>query len=279
MRDDIVGICQFSFLGSCDWIGTRGTQLIDAETLSARIPKVYDETRLRRRFQAFEAVCLPSLRAQTDQDFSFWVLTSPELPEQWLDRLCTLCETLPQAQIIMSTERSTANALRPNLLHAASQAGRPVIQFRLDDDDALSRHYVARLRADAVRFADMPTFAISYAAGLIYGSFGGEPLRYFRSHQSFVSAGTAARMNAPGRSIFAIAHTHLPRRLPSFIVPDAPSYIQTRWDVSDTAYENGKTWNEWQEEIDEANFRASLEEEFPFLTQTGLGFAITEAPM
>jgi hypothetical protein len=44
------------------------------------VPMLYAEARLARRFEAFETLCLPSIKAQTDPDFSFWILTSPELP-------------------------------------------------------------------------------------------------------------------------------------------------------------------------------------------------------
>ena len=85
MRDDIVGICRFSFLGKCDWAETTGKDGDTARVMARRRAMLYAPDRLARRFAAFERLCLPSIRAQTDGDFQFWLLTSPEMPADGLD--------------------------------------------------------------------------------------------------------------------------------------------------------------------------------------------------
>jgi len=87
LRDDIVGICRFSFLGKCDWAETTGPDGGDPALMARRRAMLYAGERLARRFAAFETLCLPSVRAQADPDFRFWLLTSPEMPREWMERL------------------------------------------------------------------------------------------------------------------------------------------------------------------------------------------------
>lgn len=275
VRDAIVGICRFSFLGKCDWVDTRGTRGRSSEDLAARIPEIYSETRLERRFEAFEKLCLPSLRAQTDPDFEFWFLTSPELPQTALERLHDLCADLPQVRIILSSERTPQDALANELKAAADKAGRPVIQFRVDDDDAFSRHQVARIRKHAPRFADLPGFGLSYGNGLIFGSFDGEPLNYFHAFQGFIGAGAALRMRLPGRCIYSVLHTQIPRYFPAFTCIDGLGYVQTRWDASDSAGVKDR-WPRWFKKIDEAEFQRQIQDDFPFLDGLDLNFVRTK---
>lgn len=272
MHDAVVGICRFSFLGKCDWIETRLALGGSPGVLAGRQPMLYAESRLARRFRAFETLCLPSIKAQTDQDFSFWILTSPEMPEPWLERLVDLCADVPQIQIILSEMRSSTDALRAPLIAAAEQAGRPVIQFRVDDDDAFSRHYVARLRHDARRFSDIPAFAISYPKGLVFGSYDGEPVSFGRAHQNFVGAGAAVRMRGPGRCIYAINHFQLPKHFPAFSAPDGFGYVQTRWDEGDSSSDLEFRWPRWFQQIEASEFQNQLTDDFPFLKGVDLSF-------
>lgn len=273
MRDAIIGICRFSFLGRCDWVETRKRDGGSPEVLQGRIPMLYAGERLERRFEAFEKICLPSIRAQTDPDFSLWMLTSPELPQRWLDKLLALCADIPQIEVIMSAARSPAEALADPLRSAAAAAGRPVIQFRIDDDDAISRHHVARIRRDAQRLNDLPAFGISYPAGLIINSYDGQKTSYWRAHQAFVGAGAALRMRGPGRCIFALNHPSIPRHFPVFTDISGLGYVQTRWEAGDSAVNKRHAqMPHWFSPLGTHQFQKSLAEDFPFLVGQDLGF-------
>ena len=222
MRESIVGICRFSFLGKCDWVDTRSTDGASDEVLTLRQSMLYTEARLRRRFKAFETMCLPSIRAQTDPDFSFWLLTSPELSEPWMQHLAQLCADIPQIRILVSEARLTSDALRPHLRQAARAAGHPVIQFRIDDDDALSRHHVARIRRNAPTFADQPTFAMSNPEGLIFGSLDGREVQYYR-----VSRGLSRPVPPHGWSVRASASMRVRISACPSTIPKSP--VRTAW--------------------------------------------------
>ncbi len=138
---------------------------------------LYAEDRMERRFRLFETFCLPSLIAQRDHEFETLVLIGEDLPTRWRRRLTEAIAALPGARLV---------ALPPLLPHypAIQRAYATVTPqdethwttFRLDDDDALSMDYVARLRALATgvlgfRAAETP-FSISFHRGLLVTSAG-----------------------------------------------------------------------------------------------------------
>ncbi len=273
MRDEILGICRFSFLGKCDWAETVGPEGDSPDLLARRAAMLYAPDRLARRFTAFETLCLPSIRAQTDTDFRFILLTSPQMPKAWLERLQDLCADQPRISLLVSDAASTADALRAPLARAAETAGRPVIQFRVDDDDAFSRHHVARIRRNAARFADLPGFALSWPQGLVYGSYDGAAVTFWRAHQPFLGAGVAVRMRAAGRSIFAFNHFQLPKHFPAFSDISGLGYVQTRWDEGDSVATIVARFPKWFQPLTEAAFRDALRDDFPFLLGRDLGFS------
>ncbi|MDO5643618.1 MAG: glycosyltransferase [Paracoccus sp. (in: a-proteobacteria)] len=273
MADQIVGICRFSFLGKGDWIGMRGSNVIDADALARQAAILYAPERLARRMRAFETMFLPWISAQTDQDFALWILTSPELPADTRARLQELCAGLAQVRIITSDLRVTDDALSAPLAKAAArQDGRPVMQFRIDDDDTLSRHYIARLRAQMRRFDDLGAVAISMPLGIILRSYGTEPLSYWRLNQSFGSAGAAARLWMANRSIYSRNHFALPRALPSFCEPREPGYVQIRWNMGDSAVPAQENWGPHYNQISREAYEAMIADDFPWLADADLGF-------
>lgn len=282
----IIGMCRFSFLGIDDWIDTRkpakGRKIngkprpasAEQDMLTARIPQLYAAGRMGQRMDAFRRMLLPSIKAQTDPDFDLWILTSPELPDQWLEQLDALCADVPQITLLMSDNRRVDSALRGPLLQATDELGRPPIQFRIDDDDALSRHYIARLRAEARRFDDLPGFGLSQSRGFKLSSYGGAPVVFSRSLMNFTGAGAALRLPEPGRSIFSMRHFDIPRRLPAFSSPDLPAYAVVRWDAGDSARERRHDKIHADDRLTADGFRQQAGDDFPFLLDTDFSFII-----
>lgn len=272
MRDAIVGICRFSFLGWDDWVGGRETwQHTPARREKQRLA-LYAPDRLTQRFAAFEQLLLPSIRAQTDPDFSLWILTSDALPEPWMQRLRDLCAGISQISIIVSAAEDVGSALREPLRQAAKANGGPVLQFRIDDDDALSRHFIARLRRAARRLADLPRFAISFPRGLLIRRYGDEPVSYWRAHLPFIGAGAAVRLADPGRSIFAFKHRLIPQEMLALTSVEGQNFVILRWSAGDTAAEQRKNWLRNPVEIPPDEFLRLAEDDFSFLLDQDLGF-------
>ncbi|NHF71720.1 glycosyltransferase [Paracoccus xiamenensis] len=272
MGDAIVGICRFSFLGWDDWVGGREPWQHTPERREKQRLALYAPDRLEQRFTAFERVLLPSIRAQTDPDFSLWMLTSDALPEPWMQRLHDLCAGVEQISIIVSSAEDVGAALKRPLRQAAKANGGPVLQFRIDDDDALSQHFVARLRREARRLADLPRVAISFPRGLIIRRYGKEEVRYWRAHLPFIGAGAAVRLADPGKSIFAFKHRLIPLEMTALSIVEGQSFVILRWDAGDTATEQQKKWPRNAVEIPPDEFLRLTEGDFPFLLDQDLGF-------
>lgn len=197
-------VTRFSFLGTSDW---KSEPSRDQNLLFA-------ETRLRRRFALFEAIALPSLRAQTDQNFHHVVLTSSLLPEWALERLVAICTREREAHPVTVLARPPAPArkhLRKYFREVAS--AEHVVHLNLDDDDALAvgyfadlRQRVARLEEEAADGFDERPRLVSYPRGYCLAFDRGVPSKVYKFLHPFANVGLAMIAPAGGRNIFAIAH-------------------------------------------------------------------------
>ncbi|MEL0286791.1 MAG: glycosyltransferase, partial [Paracoccaceae bacterium] len=89
----VIGICRFSY-------PAEGGVQREHKSLEERCAYLYDPTRLNVRFNCLETLTLPSIRGQSDADFTFAILIGDSLPEAAKDRLKTLTADIPQVQII-----------------------------------------------------------------------------------------------------------------------------------------------------------------------------------
>ena len=142
MRVQMLGLCRFSYLG------LRGFQKEHA-TIEERRAFLYDPRRLQRRWFWFRHVALPAWLDQTDPDFTLVIMTGPDLPQPYLDRLTDLATKVPQLrlELVPPMDRHLPACLRavsPHLDPTADVIG----HFRHDDDDAVAVDYIARARAD-----------------------------------------------------------------------------------------------------------------------------------
>ncbi|MDP5219356.1 putative rhamnosyl transferase [Ruegeria sp. 2205SS24-7] len=139
---DILGLCRFSYLG-------EGGFKMTHDTLDDRRAFLYQQERLVTRFRHFEAITLPSVAGQTDPDFRLLVVIGQDFPAPYLDRLQNLTRHVPQVLIRayppMRHRRVMIRAMRDN--YGAPE--QPSLQFRLDDDDAMGRDFIARFRETA----------------------------------------------------------------------------------------------------------------------------------
>ncbi|MCC5983430.1 MAG: putative rhamnosyl transferase [Rhodobacteraceae bacterium] len=134
---EVIGLCRFSY-------PALGGFQRRHDTPEDRARYLYAPARLEERFRLFETVTLPSLRAQTDPDFTFLVVIGTEFPQR--DRLEALLADLPQAVI----RAFPPGRHRDVMARAITEVRRPglrfSLQFRLDDDDGVGCRFVERLR-------------------------------------------------------------------------------------------------------------------------------------
>lgn len=116
------------------------------ETPDQTAARLYDPERLARRFALFEGLALPSLLAQRDGDFRMVFLIGRDLPPPWKDRLRDHTAALKGARVVELEPLPHYHATRKAFARALPEAASHITGFRLDDDDALDRDHIARMR-------------------------------------------------------------------------------------------------------------------------------------
>ena len=107
---------------------------------------LYDPARLEERFRLFETTTLPCFKEQTDEDFQFLIVIGECLPKPALDRLHDLTAGMKQVRIIAREPMRQRKVMKEILNAARDNPEEPCLQFRHDDDDAVSVDFVERLR-------------------------------------------------------------------------------------------------------------------------------------
>jgi hypothetical protein len=112
-----------------------------------RLNYLFSPERIEERFALFEHVTLPSIRNQTDPDFTLVVVTSSAIPEPYLQRLYNLIEDIPQIALVLKEPENHRRAMRQVMRPYKDPDCDVIAQFRLDDDDAVAIDFVARAKS------------------------------------------------------------------------------------------------------------------------------------
>lgn len=211
---NITGYCRFSWLGASD----TGREIADVEAAQV---KLWNAERMAIRFHLFEHLTLPCLAAQTDQDFRMVVVTSPEMPDIYHQRLEHVTAPHKFIEILNTAERHIAYAIRPIMLERLDGEEKAT-HFRLDDDDALASGYIARLREISPRLHART--AISFPRG-VAGLTDGKAAKHAPMFKSFIAIGLAYVYNEKRlRDPFSMPHRQVVQRWASYIDPGLLAY-------------------------------------------------------
>lgn len=236
LLEPVIGICRFSFCGNGDWAAYSA---VDAQTdidllRLEQAERLYDDARMALRFHLFETFLLPSLKAQKDPNFVLIVLTSDIMPAQHLKRLRALCDSDARLLLIVSDATSVHEALMPEITRLNSFLSRPLVQFRIDDDDCLSADYVHELRRYMLRLGDMMPIAYSRSTGLVVTSYAeDEATHVYQASLPFNSMGTAIRIHGD-RTIFSFGHGALLKRFPAIVDNAGMGFLSIKIDGHDS---------------------------------------------
>ena len=228
----VIGICRFSYPAA-------GGFQVEHDDIAARRDYLYAPDRMAHRFATFETITLPAIAAQTDPDFTFAVIIGTDLPGPMQDRLFAACDAVPQVRI---------TALEPGLRHRPAMKdlalslrddpAAPCLQFRLDDDDAVGRGFVAGLRETAE-----DTRGLWQRHGLAGIDFNHGWL--LRPDATGLAAGARVLTCASaglgivipagdGRGVFNFAHNRLPQVMPVVTRPDPDMFLRGHNDHNDS---------------------------------------------
>jgi hypothetical protein len=222
----IWGHCRFSFFGLSD----TGREIGSREDAFA---KLWHPVRMAVRFHLLETILLPAIRAQTDPDFTFVITTSRIMPDAFHERLATVTADVPQVRILRTPHTDLSKALKSLMTEASVSNTEPSVHFRVDDDDAVSTDYVARLRKASNKVD--PGGMITCPTGVV-GFLDGDVARHavFYKHSIAIGLALVTTARSP-RQPFRIQHVRHSLGVPSYTDPTFPAYHYTLHSVNNTA--------------------------------------------
>ena len=113
-------------------------------------PLHLDAAWLADRFKLFEAFCLPSVRAQSSQNFQWIVLFHPDTPGVFQERIAELQKTLPLFQPEFLGGAFEPEAVAATVRRHVAKHTTHVITSRVDNDDCLADRYIQTVQNRAV---------------------------------------------------------------------------------------------------------------------------------
>ncbi len=221
----IVGVIRFSVLTPTYY----SEQFASLDEIAAHL---FSADRMALRFHLFENLLLPTLKAQSDCDFQFVVLTSECLPPAYLDRLATALEVVPNGHLLPVGPDKHYQLIREayDAMDVGDASHR--VMFRIDDDDAVDLDYISRLRrlADgmaALQPVDVPQ-VISFNRGVYVRLQEGENEVFDACERAPLSVGTAllAPVDYP-RNPYRYNHRKLLQHYCTYSDISTPAFIRT----------------------------------------------------
>ncbi|WP_375174750.1 glycosyltransferase [Pseudooceanicola sp.] len=228
----VIGLCRFSY-------PAIGGFQVDHDTPEARAAFLYAPDRMEDRFRVFESFTLPSLRAQTDPEFTFLIVIGEDLPPAYRARLEAVTDDLPQVEIQAHPPGPHRDVMK-RAINSLRDIRAPALQFRLDDDDALGCDFIARAKEEARARAGMLTgnrhIALDFHNGYVAAP-GPDGLHAKISTVPLTTAALAVAFEPQVRlTVMNFNHTRLPRFMTVDQIDSPPMYVRgySRWNDSRT---------------------------------------------
>ncbi len=260
-RNRIVGLVRFSYPALTGF--TR-----QDEDIAAQIAMLHDRERLETRFRFFEALSLPSLKAQSDRGFETLILVGDGFPEWAMERLRAGIADLEGARIVQLPPMQHYPAMQAAFGSLPDDGCSHLTSFRLDDDDAMDIHHIARLRrmVDGMVQVVNPgtSFCIGHNRGLFLDLSGDAPI--WTDVTEKLPLGVGLAMCAPVESrenIFRRNHRLLHMFFTTLTEGETHGYIRTVHAGNDS---EGKASGQVRL-IGEAKLTAVLRKGFPFMDE------------
>lgn len=232
----VIGLCRFSY-------PALGGFQIEHETPEERAAFLYSPARMDERFGTFEALTLPSLKAQSDPDFTLAIVVGEAMPADLLARLLDMVETMPQAVVIPRAPGRHRQVMRDVIHQLRHDSPLPSLQFRMDDDDAVALTFVQRLREAARDLGPMLDKHRYIGIDFNQGHIARIGLDGIHAKPVFEPLWTPALGMAvapsASRSIMNFSHAKLTRLMPVVSLPGVDMFVRGHNDFNDSRQKDG----------------------------------------
>ncbi len=204
---------------------------------------LYDPARLKHRLFLLEHVVLPSLRHQSDQDFTLVLVMGDNLPKATRKKVLQLIGDIPQIHPVFVEEGGQSKTVFRDAINALKDADAvATAQFRLDDDDAVGVDFVKLTRE--IFEMTRPMFEKSGIFGLDYSR--GFVMKTMDAGCEFIPI--SIRLWAPGMVVFSSSkrkkcvldyhHLRLWHYMPTLMWNDRPMFIRGAHHSNDSDIKN-----------------------------------------
>ncbi len=178
---------------------------------------LYDKDYLERRFEIFAEITIPSVASQTCKDFTFLVLFDPLTPRGWLQRFAALATRTNMQIAMVANDDDIAAVLKPFIPAACEW----IITTRLDNDDAISTDFIARVQRAA---RPLQCCFINLCRGLVYDMVARQLFHRCYLYNPFVSV---VETSSNFRGIYAYSHSQIHCHGPVVYDWGPPAFLQS----------------------------------------------------
>jgi hypothetical protein len=168
------------------------------------------------RLRLFETYCLPSVIAQSDQNFTWYLYFDDSTPQKYLDRVAAAIAARDNI-FIKRCALWEGSTLVGDLVAGLDERTRWVITTRLDNDDGLQRDFVSMLHAAA----EEKTEFLNFPRGIIW--YSGKCYLYRHPSNAFLSMVEPAQ--SP-RTVWVVPHENAAQFAPVRQLPQTPAFLQ-----------------------------------------------------
>ncbi len=188
---------------------------------------------LEQRITLFEQFCLPSVAGQTNQNFTWLCLFDKDTPADVRQRIGRCQEQVPQLRACYFSAEEASEFLSPDdavncrfirrtVSSLLDDDDEFVITSNLDNDDALSIHFVDRVQQ--LFLADRRRMLYSFVCGMQYFVQLDAIIRMHYPHNHFLTLVEDAHSDF--HTVQFYGHTNARKRLPNTDILERPYWLE-----------------------------------------------------
>jgi hypothetical protein len=178
---------------------------------------------MEERFELFEHYCLPSVLAQTNQDFEWRIYFDRHTPEEHLERARRGFAGRNNIRLMLC-DIYGSETVREDLARDLPQTGGWLVTSRFDNDDALHREFVERLQKE-VRPGTRES--LNFPMGVVYGR--GKTYLSRQESNAFISLSEAF---PDFQTVISLPHEKMAEIAPVRNIDGGPAWMQVVHDLN-----------------------------------------------